>query len=248
MRAVAISLIALACTLAAQTPQPAPDDGRPVSWGRMVPNLASDQALIWTFPAKAVRGRHFWPVVAVVGTTALLIATDNRTAPAFRNTTSFHGFNSVFTSTATAVGTVAMPASLYLYGLAAKDSHAAHTALLAGEAAGDAEIVAFALKNIDSRKRPAAFTSQNTFGDSWFEGRNGLRATGSFPSGHAIAAFSIATVVARRYPRHRWVPVVAYGLASVVGFSRITQSAHFPSDVFAGAALGYAIGRFAVVR
>jgi membrane-associated phospholipid phosphatase len=41
---------------------------------------------------------------------------------------------------------------------------------------------------------------------------------------------------------------VAYGLSSLVEFSRLTQSAHFPSDVFMGAALGYGIGRFAVLR
>jgi membrane-associated phospholipid phosphatase len=68
------------------------------------------------------------------------------------------------------------------------------------------------------------------------------------PSGHTIAAFSIATVFARRYGNHRWVPFVAYGLAGVVGFSRMTLSAHFASDVFMGAALGYSISRFAVLR
>jgi membrane-associated phospholipid phosphatase len=58
----------------------------------------------------------------------------------------------------------------------------------------------------------------------------------------------VATVFARRYRQHRWVPYVAYGLASVISFSRVTTGAHFPSDVFIGAALGYAIARFDVVR
>ena len=56
---------------------------------------------------------------------------------------------------------------------------------------------------------------------------------GGFPSGHTIAAFSIATVFAERYHRHRWVPWTAYGLAGLIGFSRVTLQAHFPSDVFA---------------
>jgi membrane-associated phospholipid phosphatase len=63
-----------------------------------------------------------------------------------------------------------------------------------------------------------------------------------------MAAFSLATVVARRYGKHRWVPYTAYGLAALVGFSRITLSAHFLSDVFMGGALGYSISRFAVLR
>jgi len=41
---------------------------------------------------------------------------------------------------------------------------------------------------------------------------------------------------------------VAYGLAATVGFSRLTLSAHFLSDVFAGATFGYTIGRFSVLR
>jgi membrane-associated phospholipid phosphatase len=75
-----------------------------------------------------------------------------------------------------------------------------------------------------------------------------LRGDGSLPSGHTIAAFSIATIVARRYGNHRWVPYVSYGMAALVGFSRLTLSAHFVSDVFVGAALGYSVSRFAVLR
>jgi membrane-associated phospholipid phosphatase len=48
--------------------------------------------------------------------------------------------------------------------------------------------------------------------------------------------------------RNRWVPWVAYGLAGLVGFSRVPLQAHFPSDVFAGAALGYAISHYVVLR
>jgi membrane-associated phospholipid phosphatase len=255
---LAMPAICLAGALNAQPPAapdpavPSPakaDDGRPVSWGRMLPNLASDQKRIWTFPVHVARGRHFWPVVAVASTTALLIATDGRSGPSFRNTTAFHGFNSAFSSNVTTVGIIAAPVSLYVAGLFTRNAHAQNTALLAGEAVGGAEILTFVMKDIDSRKRPSAFNSQGTYGDSWFEGRNGwIHSTGSFPSGHTIAAFAVATVISRRYPHHRWVPFVAYGLAGAVGFSRMTLSAHFPSDVFAGAALGYSISRFAVLR
>jgi len=41
---------------------------------------------------------------------------------------------------------------------------------------------------------------------------------------------------------------VAYGAAAAVGFSRMTLSAHYASDVFVGAALGYSISRFAVLH
>ena len=39
-----------------------------------------------------------------------------------------------------------------------------------------------------------------------------------------------------------------YGFATAISFSRITDSAHFPSDVFLGAALGYTITRYQVLR
>jgi len=44
------------------------------------------------------------------------------------------------------------------------------------------------------------------------------------------------------------VPWVAYGLAGVVGLSRLNAQAHFPSDIFFGAALGYSVSHFAVLR
>jgi len=39
-----------------------------------------------------------------------------------------------------------------------------------------------------------------------------------------------------------------YGMAALVGFSRLSLSAHFMSDVFMGGALGYTISRFTVLR
>lgn len=71
---------------------------------------------------------------------------------------------------------------------------------------------------------------------------------GSFPLGHTVAAFSVATVFAERYRALRWVPSVAYGLAGVVALSRLNVQAHFPSDIFLGAALGYSISHFVVLR
>jgi membrane-associated phospholipid phosphatase len=66
----------------------------------------------------------------------------------------------------------------------------------------------------------------------------------SFPSGHASNAFALATVAERHYG---WkVGVAAYGLAGLVGLSRLEQNAHFLSDVIGGATLGYIVGRTVV--
>jgi len=234
-------------TLCAQTP--ATDTGREVRWKMLPGNLLSDQKHIWLYPTQVVRGRHLWPTLAVVAVTAALIATDAQTAPHFRNTTAFNRFNSVFNSRGTDMGVLAAPVLLYAGGFFGRNSYARHTAILAGEAVGDSEILAVIAKDIDRRSRPSSYAPGASMSDSWFNATgSGLRSTGSFPSGHTIAAFSVATVIARRYPNQRWVPYVAYGLAAVVGFSRLTLSAHFPSDVFVGGALGYSISRFAVLQ
>jgi membrane-associated phospholipid phosphatase len=105
------------------------------------------------------------------------------------------------------------------------------------------------LKDAAKRVRPADIQLGGNYSDSWFESRGSfLRGNGSFPSGHTIAAFSVATVVARRYGNRKWIPYAAYGMAALVAFSRLSLSAHFVSDVFMGSVLGYSISRFAVLQ
>ena len=69
----------------------------------------------------------------------------------------------------------------------------------------------------------------------------------SFPSGHTTAAFATATVLARElslsHPGSRWwINPLLFGGATFVGFSRVYQRQHWPSDVVAGAALGTITG------
>ncbi|MGA3042284.1 MAG: phosphatase PAP2 family protein [Bryobacteraceae bacterium] len=173
----------------------------------------------------------------MLGATAGLVALGPIEAGYFRRSSTFKGFNNYFTSNVTIAGTIAAPVSFYMAGLIRKDSKMQRTALFAGEAVADSEVLATVLKDATRRVRPSGIPPGGNYYDSWF-----------FPSGHIIAAFSIATVVARRYGNHRWVPYAAYGLAAAVGFSRLSLSAHFFSDVFVGGALGYAISRFAVLR
>jgi hypothetical protein len=234
-------------TPSAGSPTPVPPQApadRPVSWKQLLHNVIDDQKHIWSFPAGVAQGKDLIPSAAVLGATAGLIATDPSTAGYFRGTSAFHGFNNVFTGNATSIGMITAPVSLYAAGLIRKDPKMQHTALLAGEAVADVELLTVVLKNATSRARPAQVPPAGNYGDSWFENRK----YGSFPSGHTIAAFSVATVVARRYGNHRWVPYAAYGLAAVVGFSRLSLSAHFLSDVFVGGALGYSVSRFGVLR
>jgi len=67
----------------------------------------------------------------------------------------------------------------------------------------------------------------------------------SFPSGHTTNAFALATVAECHYGWKAGVP--AYAVASLVAVSRLQRNKHYLSDVVAGAAVGYLVGR-AVVR
>ena len=67
----------------------------------------------------------------------------------------------------------------------------------------------------------------------------------SFPSGHTTQAFAVATVVAEHYDS-LWITVTSYTLASMVGFARINNDAHWASDVLAGAAIGTFVGDLVV--
>jgi len=228
-------------------PSPEPDSDRPVSWKLLYHNVIADQKQIWSFPARLVQGQNLAPTAAFLGTTAGLFYVDPIEARYFRRTTTFHEFRNIFNGNATAIGMGATAASLYAIGRIRKDSKMQHTALLAGEAMADTALVQTVLKDATMRLRPVSYPASG-----WFATRGSptayIRGNGSFPSGHSMEAFAVATIIARRYGNHRWVPYAAYGLASVVGFSRLTLNVHFLSDVFMGGALGYSISRFTVLR
>jgi membrane-associated phospholipid phosphatase len=212
-------------------------------------NLLQDQKDLWLFPMKLAQGHHWLPAALVVGVTAGLIATDPKTMPHFRQTNGFSGFNSAFSGTTGGGIIAAVPAAFYVASLIRKNSYDQSSALLAGEAVADDAVLMVVMKSITRRERPNEIAVNGNYSDTFFQGHQSVFGTGSsFPSGHAMMSFSVATVFARRYRQHRWVPYVAYGLASVISFSRVTTGAHFPSDVLIGAALGYAIARFDVVR
>ena len=62
----------------------------------------------------------------------------------------------------------------------------------------------------------------------------------SFPSGHATATFTVATMQAHYHPKQA---IFWYAGASAIAASRVTLRRHDTIDVVAGAALGYATAR-----
>jgi hypothetical protein len=135
----------------------------------------------------------------------------------------------------------------YLKGILWKDKRAEKTALLGFKGMLHTGIVVQVLKHISGRQRPSAENGK----DRW-HGPSGAfkRYTpgrwafyDAFPSGHTIAAWSLATVVSHQYRHLKIVPPLVYVLAAGAGVSRITEDAHWASDVFLGAIIGFEVTR-----
>lgn len=109
-------------------------------------------------------------------------------------------------------------------------------------------LTANVIKLMIARTRPRnfSFASANvwqTF-DSWLPLGSGGSAAQSFPSAHTATAMGFAIALAAIYPRGRWW---FFTLAGLVGMHRVQSSAHFPSDVLAGAAVGWVMGHLCVM-
>lgn len=97
------------------------------------------------------------------------------------------------------------------------------------------------LKVLVHRKRPVLYTGASASAARY---RNNQQ---SFPSGHASAAFAVATsylVIAQRehLPHRARNATLLFGGAAGIGALRMAGGKHFPTDVIGGAILGSGIG------
>jgi hypothetical protein len=194
-------------------------------------NLVSDQKTIWTTPLHlhALHGEDKnWLVPFAAGTLGL-VAADRDIMRHFGSSPLAHS-NSFSNYGLAAM--IASAAGLYLRGETTSDDDSRETGFLAGEAAVNSLIVAEAMKLAFQRARPNALNA-GSFGAGG----------SSFPSEHALAAWSIASVIAHEYPGPL-TKLLAYGAASGITLARVAAREHFPSDVVVGIVLGYLIGRY----
>jgi membrane-associated phospholipid phosphatase len=84
-----------------------------------------------------------------------------------------------------------------------------------------------------SQNNPS-FLTDNVYGFNWFHQGVWYQ---SFPSGHTVAIFAVATVIWFYYPRWRWLCYLTT-VAVIVGL--IGNYYHFLSDIILGAYLGIA--------
>jgi membrane-associated phospholipid phosphatase len=197
-------------------------------------NLLRDQRAIWTSPLHVSKRDARWLIPLSIATGAL-IATDAETADiddAHRNR--INNVSRDISYIGSVYGTAAITGTFYLVGRAKNNARARETGLLGAQALLNGHIVTLALKTATQRPRPREKDGRGEFFDG---GR-------SFPSGHAIMSWSLATVIAEEYRDRPVVRFSAYGLAAAVSIARYTGRSHFLSDVLVGSAIGYGIGRY----
>lgn len=204
---------------------------------RMPKYVLQDQKAIWTSPFHtASKDVKFWAIFG--GATAALIVTDKSTVKWLPNTSGQVSVSTWTSRLGSAYSLIPISAAFYVIGTAKHEDHFRETGLMAFEALIDVNIVAEALKLATDRARPFQTDGKGGFGD----GPN--RWNSGFPSGHAINSWAMASVIAHQYPNHRIVPILAYGLASVVVLARVGARQHFPGDIVAGSAMGWFTGDY----
>jgi membrane-associated phospholipid phosphatase len=196
-------------------------------------DLLHDQHVIWASPFHLASHDGYWLVPLGLGTAAL-IGTDHETAEQLSNATTRLSISRNISRIGAGYTAAGIAGGFYLVGYLAKDDKARETGLLSTEALIDGAIVAEALKAITQRPRPNSDNGSAEF----FDGGS------SFPSGHSITAWALATVIANEYHDHRLVQIGAYSLAALVSMSRFTGHNHFLSDVLIGSAMGYGMGLY----
>jgi membrane-associated phospholipid phosphatase len=132
----------------------------------------------------------------------------------------------------------------YLFGRAGHNDRLAEASSLSAEALLSSGLYCTFLKKVTARTRPANGSDGRFFAYHPQQGE----VVGSFPSGHATGAFTVATVFAETYKDKKWVPWVTYGTAGLIGLSRMQLGRHFAGDVIIGGLLGHSIGRMVTAR
>ena len=125
---------------------------------------------------------------------------------------------------------VGVPTAMGIYALIEKDQALLKDAIYIGTTVVEAVGITYGLKYTFDRRRPYVKYPQLVHP---IEPED----SPSFPSGHTAAAFSLATSLSITYPK--WYVIAPSALwACGVGFARMNQGVHYPSDVLTGAAIG----------
>jgi hypothetical protein len=195
---------------------------------RSVKRTLEDQKELYQAPFKPSNFK--WDAL-VLGGTAALLATDRHIEKHIG--TAHYNFYQA-TSDVAIAGLGATLAGVWIWGIKGDHPHAKETGVLELETLVNTFLIYTPMQLLAARQRP---DEGNGNGDFWKHHNINT----SFPGGHAMFTFAMATVVSHEYPQ-KWVQALAYLTATTVTVTRFMARDHWSSDMFVGAALGIGIG------
>jgi membrane-associated phospholipid phosphatase len=209
--------------------------------------LGRDSWYVFTAPARADRGALL-PTLGVLGATALAIPFDssmyawmqrNPDAVLMKALTPFREkYRLPFYELGSALYLVPISGALYASGRLSDNAKLRD----AGLGCATSVLVSSAFRVVVqlsvSRERPRQSLDAGHWSPPWRKRWKGA----SFPSGHVANPAACASFLDHRFSLGAAEPVM-YGTVTAIGFTRIADGQHWASDVVAGAAMGFAIGR-----
>jgi len=195
---------------------------------RSVKRTWKDQKELYQAPFKPSNFK--WDAL-VLGGTAALLASDRHIEKhiGHANQMVYHT-----TSNVAIAGLGATLGGVWIWGIKGDHPHAKETGVLELETLVNTMLIYTPMQLLAARQRP---DEGNGNGDFWKHHSINT----SFPGGHAMFTFAMATVVSHEY-KQTWVQALAYSAASIVTVSRFMARDHWSSDMFIGPALGIGIG------
>lgn len=200
---------------------------------KLLGNILLDQKEIWTSPFHMTKDNAGW-WLGIGAVTGALIATDHTTSHWLENSAGQVRWANHVSNIGASYTLIPVVAGFYTYGVLRDDAKPREVAVLGGEALLDSLIVSEVLKVATGRTRPNGHHEPGQFFDKG----------DSFPSGHTISSWALASVIAHEYHGSKLVAIVVYGLAGVVSSARFAAQKHYASDIVAGGAMGWFIGRY----
>jgi PAP2 superfamily len=195
---------------------------------RSVKRTLEDQKELYLTPFKPANFK--WDALELGGTAALLAS--DRHIEKHIGTAHYNFYQA--TSDVAIAGLGATLAGVWVWGIKGDHPHAKETGVLELETLVNTFLIYTPMQLLAARQRPG---EGNGNGDFWKH----HNVNTSFPGGHAMFTFAMATVVSHEYPQ-KWVQTLAYLAATTVTVTRFMARDHWSSDMFVGAALGIGIG------
>ncbi|APQ17643.1 phosphatase PAP2 family protein [Maribacter hydrothermalis] len=182
------------------------------------------------------QGKQWAHFGAVIGGTGLVYIADDNTSRFIRNNREsvpqfLRDYGEIYGNPE---NNYLATSGVYFAGLITKNEKLRRTGVLLISSATSAGLLQQVLKSVVGRARPLANLGKDTF-DPFNSSRN----FHSFPSGHALLAFTNAYAIGKQF-KNPWVKAGIYTVGAIPGISRVWDGQHFLSDMVFAFALSIA--------